>query len=60
VTAVLDKLSRSELPALWRPKADQFVPIDSIPTLGTGKMDLRAIRALAASQATQIGARISA
>ncbi len=47
LTAVLEKLSQCDLPALWKPKANQFVHVDSIPTLGTGKMDLRAIRALA-------------
>ena len=49
LTAVLEKLSRCDLPALWRPKANQFVHVDSIPTLGTGKMDLRGMRALATS-----------
>jgi acyl-[acyl-carrier-protein]-phospholipid O-acyltransferase/long-chain-fatty-acid--[acyl-carrier-protein] ligase len=27
---VLDKLSKSDLPALWKPKANQFVHVDSI------------------------------
>jgi acyl-[acyl-carrier-protein]-phospholipid O-acyltransferase/long-chain-fatty-acid--[acyl-carrier-protein] ligase len=49
LTPVLEKLSRCDLPALWKPKANQFVHVDSIPTLGTGKMDLRAIRELATS-----------
>ena len=52
LAAVSEKLSRSDLPALWRPKANHFIHVDSIPTLGTGKMDLRAIRALAISQAS--------
>ena len=52
LTAVLEKLSQSDLPALWKPKANHFVHVDSIPTLGTGKMDLRAIKTLAVSQAT--------
>ena len=51
LAAVSEKLSQSDLPALWRPKANHFIHVDSIPTLGTGKMDLRAIRALAISQA---------
>ncbi len=53
---VLEKLPQCDLPALWRPKSSQFVHVDSIPTLGTGKMDLRAIRALATSLATEVEA----
>ena len=48
---VQDKLSRCDLPALWKPKANQFIHVCSIPALGAGKMDLRAIRALAVSAA---------
>ena len=48
LTTVLEKLSKCDLPALWKPKANQFVYVESIPTLGTGKMDLRAIKAVAA------------
>jgi acyl-[acyl-carrier-protein]-phospholipid O-acyltransferase / long-chain-fatty-acid--[acyl-carrier-protein] ligase len=53
---VFEKLSQCDLPALWKPKANQFVHVDSIPTLGTGKMDLRAIRALATSEASELEA----
>ena len=57
---VLDKLSRSDLPALWKPKANQFVHVDSIPTLGTGKMDLRGIRALATCETAEVEAEAQA
>ena len=60
LTPVLEKLSKCDLPALWKPKANQFVHVDSIPTLGTGKMDLRAIRALATSQTTEVEAAAQA
>src|SRR5215469_3309338 len=50
---VLEKLAASDLPALWKPKANQFVRIDAIPILGTGKMDLRGIKTLAASLAVE-------
>jgi acyl-[acyl-carrier-protein]-phospholipid O-acyltransferase/long-chain-fatty-acid--[acyl-carrier-protein] ligase len=60
LTAVLEKLQQCDLPALWKPKANQFVHVDSIPTLGTGKMDLRSIRALASSQASQVEAEAQA
>jgi acyl-[acyl-carrier-protein]-phospholipid O-acyltransferase / long-chain-fatty-acid--[acyl-carrier-protein] ligase len=51
LAVVLERLAQCDLPALWRPKTNQFVQVQSIPTLGTGKMDLRAIRALAVSAA---------
>jgi acyl-[acyl-carrier-protein]-phospholipid O-acyltransferase/long-chain-fatty-acid--[acyl-carrier-protein] ligase len=44
---VLDRLAKSELPALWKPKPDQFVHVDQLPYLGTGKLDLRRLRELA-------------
>jgi acyl-[acyl-carrier-protein]-phospholipid O-acyltransferase / long-chain-fatty-acid--[acyl-carrier-protein] ligase len=50
---VLEKLAQCDLPALWRPKANQFVHVDAIPVLGTGKMDLRGIKALAVAMAGQ-------
>jgi acyl-[acyl-carrier-protein]-phospholipid O-acyltransferase/long-chain-fatty-acid--[acyl-carrier-protein] ligase len=42
------KLPRLDLPNLWKPRADQFYHLDALPMLGTGKMDLRKIRELAA------------
>ncbi|HEX6496985.1 MAG TPA: AMP-binding protein, partial [Acidobacteriaceae bacterium] len=49
---VLEKLAGSDLPALWKPKPNQFVHTDALPLLGTGKLDLRGIRNLAASLAS--------
>jgi acyl-[acyl-carrier-protein]-phospholipid O-acyltransferase/long-chain-fatty-acid--[acyl-carrier-protein] ligase len=46
---VLEKFAQCDLPALWKPKPGQFVHVDNIPVLGTGKMDLRGIKALAAA-----------
>jgi acyl-[acyl-carrier-protein]-phospholipid O-acyltransferase/long-chain-fatty-acid--[acyl-carrier-protein] ligase len=43
----LDKLAKSDLPALWKPKPDQFVHAEQLPYLGTGKLDLRRLRELA-------------
>ena len=43
----LDKLAKSDLPALWRPRPDQFVRIEKLPYLGTGKLDLRKAREVA-------------
>jgi acyl-[acyl-carrier-protein]-phospholipid O-acyltransferase/long-chain-fatty-acid--[acyl-carrier-protein] ligase len=40
-------LSQSSLPPLWRPRADQFLYVQSLPYLGTGKLDLRRMKELA-------------
>jgi acyl-[acyl-carrier-protein]-phospholipid O-acyltransferase/long-chain-fatty-acid--[acyl-carrier-protein] ligase len=42
------KLPQLDLPNLWKPRADQFHRLDALPMLGTGKLDLRKIRELAA------------
>jgi acyl-[acyl-carrier-protein]-phospholipid O-acyltransferase/long-chain-fatty-acid--[acyl-carrier-protein] ligase len=43
----LEKLGKADLPALWRPRPDQFQRIEKLPYLGTGKLDLRKARELA-------------
>lgn len=45
---VAEALAHSGLPNLWIPKADAFVRVDALPVLGTGKMDLRKVREVAA------------
>ena len=44
---VLKRLAQSELPALWKPRADQFVRVEQLPYLGTGKLDLRRLKEIA-------------
>ena len=46
---ILEKLSVSGLPNLFLPRIDQFVKVDEMPLLGTGKLDLREIRRVAAA-----------
>jgi acyl-[acyl-carrier-protein]-phospholipid O-acyltransferase/long-chain-fatty-acid--[acyl-carrier-protein] ligase len=41
------RLGESALPKLWIPKREDILPVAEIPTLGTGKMDLRAARRMA-------------
>jgi acyl-[acyl-carrier-protein]-phospholipid O-acyltransferase / long-chain-fatty-acid--[acyl-carrier-protein] ligase len=48
---VLEKLAESDLPALWKPRKDQFFHVDSLPYLGSGKLDQRALKAQAAELA---------
>ncbi len=43
----LGRLAKCDLPALWRPRPDQFVRIEKLPYLGTGKLDLRKAREMA-------------
>jgi acyl-[acyl-carrier-protein]-phospholipid O-acyltransferase/long-chain-fatty-acid--[acyl-carrier-protein] ligase len=45
-----ERLCRTELPRLWLPKREDLHLVDAIPTLGTGKVDLRAVRQLAMEQ----------
>ena len=44
---VQEKLANSDLPALWKPRPDQFVFAEKLPYLGTGKLDLRKLREMA-------------
>jgi acyl-[acyl-carrier-protein]-phospholipid O-acyltransferase/long-chain-fatty-acid--[acyl-carrier-protein] ligase len=43
----LARLASTDLPNLWRPDPRNFFHVDAIPYLGTGKMDLARLRALA-------------
>ncbi|MFC7338187.1 AMP-binding protein [Haloferula chungangensis] len=46
---VLAKLSDSSLPNLWKPKAGQFVAVETLPYLGSGKLDLKELQRIAAA-----------
>ncbi len=50
---MLVKLGESDLPALWKPRKDQFFHVDTLPYLGTGKLDLRALKTRAAELAAR-------
>jgi len=41
------QLGKSDLPSLWKPRPDQFVHVESLPYLGTGKLDLRKLKEIA-------------
>ena len=43
----LEQFAKCDLPALWKPRADQFLRVEKLPYLGTGKLDLRKARELA-------------
>ena len=40
---VCEHLNSLGLPNLWIPSADNFIQVDSIPVLGTGKLDLKGL-----------------
>jgi acyl-[acyl-carrier-protein]-phospholipid O-acyltransferase/long-chain-fatty-acid--[acyl-carrier-protein] ligase len=41
------RLSETDLPRLWLPKRENIYQVDSMPTLGSGKLDLRGVKAKA-------------
>ena len=45
------KLSKTGLPKLWVPKKDSFYFVESMPSLGSGKLDLKSVRQAAADLA---------
>jgi acyl-[acyl-carrier-protein]-phospholipid O-acyltransferase/long-chain-fatty-acid--[acyl-carrier-protein] ligase len=50
----LAQLGKSGLPALWKPRPDQFVHVDALPYLGTGKLDLRRLKEIAVGASASI------
>ncbi|MCP4782240.1 MAG: MFS transporter [Fuerstiella sp.] len=42
-----DELQQAGLPNLWIPSADSFLEMEHIPLLGTGKLDLKAVKDVA-------------
>lgn len=40
-------LAESSLPNLWKPGRDCYIEVDTLPILGTGKLDLKGIRQVA-------------
>ena len=49
--ALWERLSQTELPKLWIPRRDSLHHVTEIPTLGTGKVDLRRLKQLAVERA---------
>jgi acyl-[acyl-carrier-protein]-phospholipid O-acyltransferase / long-chain-fatty-acid--[acyl-carrier-protein] ligase len=44
IKMTMERFSATELPPLWKPKPNQFLKIEALPYLGTGKLDLRKIK----------------
>jgi acyl-[acyl-carrier-protein]-phospholipid O-acyltransferase / long-chain-fatty-acid--[acyl-carrier-protein] ligase len=50
----LVRLAKCDLPPLWRPRPDQFLRVEKLPYLGTGKLDLRKARELALETSARV------
>jgi acyl-[acyl-carrier-protein]-phospholipid O-acyltransferase/long-chain-fatty-acid--[acyl-carrier-protein] ligase len=50
----LEKLAKTDLPALWKPRTDQFLYAEKLPYLGTGKLDLRKLKEIAQAGSTVV------
>jgi acyl-[acyl-carrier-protein]-phospholipid O-acyltransferase/long-chain-fatty-acid--[acyl-carrier-protein] ligase len=44
---VWERLAASEMPRLWLPKRENIYRVEELPQLGTGKLDLRGVKARA-------------
>jgi acyl-[acyl-carrier-protein]-phospholipid O-acyltransferase/long-chain-fatty-acid--[acyl-carrier-protein] ligase len=60
LSTCLEKFGASDLPNLWKPKADAFFHVDAFPLLGTGKLDLRGIKDLAVKLAANVNTSAAA
>ncbi len=40
-------IAESELPNMWKPKAGNYIKVESIPVLGSGKLDIMSLRKVA-------------
>lgn len=47
IDQVIRELADSGLPNLWIPSSDSFLKVDEFPVLGTGKLDLKGVKAVA-------------
>ena len=52
---IVRKLAERGLPNLWIPGADAFAAIDELPTLGSGKLDLRRLAEMARQRFAEAG-----
>ena len=50
---LVKKLGATGVPKLWVPSADSFFEVEAIPVLGTGKLDLQAVKRLASERAKE-------
>ena len=51
---LLERLAEADIPNLWKPHHQSFFKIPKLPVLGTGKLDLKAIRTTAEELANKV------
>jgi acyl-[acyl-carrier-protein]-phospholipid O-acyltransferase/long-chain-fatty-acid--[acyl-carrier-protein] ligase len=56
---ICQELADAGLPNLWIPSADSFFQVEQIPVLGTGKLDLKAMKDLALAHFGNNGAPVA-
>ncbi len=56
IDQVLKELTAAGLPNLWIPSPDSFFQVEQIPLLGTGKLDLQAVKELAKTKVAEVAA----
>ncbi len=44
---IIDLLKTLDIPNLWKPNSRDWIQVESLPLLGTGKLDFRAMKELA-------------
>jgi acyl-[acyl-carrier-protein]-phospholipid O-acyltransferase/long-chain-fatty-acid--[acyl-carrier-protein] ligase len=50
VAQIVKEMAQAGLPPLWIPSPDSFLQVDELPLLGTGKLDLRKLKQIAAEK----------
>lgn len=58
IPKLLEKVAASGLPNLFIPRKDYFIKVEQIPVLGTGKLDLRALKHIAKDHLFPAQARV--
>ncbi len=53
VEELLKRMRDSGLPKLWIPRKESFLPVPSLPFLGSGKLDLRQVKETAKKFASE-------
>ena len=47
IEKIYAEFSESDIPNLWKPRKEQFFGVEELPYLGSGKLDLKAIKTIA-------------
>jgi acyl-[acyl-carrier-protein]-phospholipid O-acyltransferase / long-chain-fatty-acid--[acyl-carrier-protein] ligase len=56
---MFEAITVSALPNLWKPRHRSFIPVESIPILGSGKLDVQRLKRLALERVDSIALQIT-